>query len=124
VNGLREIDIVLRSSAHLITAEGGPRNGDSRRKQELEDLVTALASVIRARGQRYLMANVPRAALEQVRDVLPGLNGPTVIEIAESSKYVAVHAVVSAATIYRTISQLRALGGEGILVTRIERLVP
>jgi ATP phosphoribosyltransferase len=124
VNGLREIDIVLRSSAHLITAEGGPRNGDSRRKQELEDLVTALASVIRARGQRYLMANVPRAALEQVRDVLPGLNGPMVIEIAESSKYVAVHAVVSAATIYRTISQLRALGGEGILVTRIERLVP
>jgi len=37
---------------------------------------------------------------------------------------VAVHAVVSADTIYRIISQLRALGGEGILVTRIERLVP
>lgn len=124
VNGLREIETVLRSSAHLITAEGGPRGGDPARAQELDDLVTALASVIRARGQRYLMANVPRAALSQVREVLPGLNGPTVIEIAESSQYVAVHAVVSAATIYRTISQLRALGGEGILVTRIERLVP
>jgi len=124
VNGLREIETVLRSSAHLITAEGGPRQGDPARARELDDLVTALASVIRARGQRYLMANVPRAALAQVREVLPGLNGPTVIEIAESSQYVAVHAVVSAATIYRTISQLRALGGEGILVTRIERLVP
>jgi ATP phosphoribosyltransferase len=124
VNGLREIATVLRSSAHLITAEGGPRNGDPDRRQELDDLVVALASVIRARSQRYLMANVPRKALAQVRDVLPGLNGPTVIEIAESSQYVAVHAVVSAATIYRTISQLRALGGEGILVTRIERLVP
>ncbi len=124
VNGLREIDTVLRSSAHLITAEGGPRKGDPERKQELDDLVVALASVIRARSQRYLMANVPRTALTQVRDVLPGLNGPTVIEIAESSQYVAVHAVVSAATIYRTISQLRALGGEGILVTHIERLVP
>jgi ATP phosphoribosyltransferase len=124
VNGLREVDTVLRSSAHLITAEGGPRNGDPDRKQELDDLVVALASVIRARSQRYLMANVPRNALAQVREVLPGLNGPTVIEIAESSQYVAVHAVVSAATIYRTISQLRALGGEGILVTRIERLVP
>lgn len=124
VNGLREVETVLLSSAHLITAEGGPRNGDPARKQELDDLVTALASVIRARGQRYLMANVPRDMLPQVREVLPGLNGPTVIEIAESSQYVAVHAVVNAATIYRTISQLRALGGAGILVTRIERLVP
>jgi ATP phosphoribosyltransferase len=124
VNGLREVETVMQSSAHLITAEGGPRGGDASRRQELDDLVTALASVIRARGQRYLMANVPRAALDAVRAVLPGLNGPTIIDIADSGKFVAVHAVVSAATIYRTISQLRALGGEGILVTRIERLVP
>ena len=91
---------------------------------KIYDDVLRQSGVIRARSQRYLMANVPRNALAHVREVLPGLNGPTVIEIAESSQYVAVHAVVSAATIYRTISQLRALGGEGILVTRIERLVP
>lgn len=124
VNGLREVDTVLRSSAHLITAVGGPRGGDAVRAREMEDLVTALASVIRARGQRYLMANVPRTALAAVREVLPGLNGPTVIDIANHGTFVAVHAVVAADTIYRTISQLRALGAEGILVTRIERLVP
>ena len=124
VNGLREVETVLLSSAHLVTAIEGPRNGDPSRKQELDDLVTALASVIRARGQRYLMANVPRDAMDAVRAVLPGLNGPTVIDIADGGRFVAVHAVVSAETIYRTISQLRALGAEGILVTRIERSVP
>jgi ATP phosphoribosyltransferase len=124
VNGLREIQTVLLSSAHLITAKGFPPPGADDRGRDLDDLVTALASVIRARGQRYLMANVPRAALESVRQVLPGLNGPTIIDIADSGQFVAVHAVVSAATIYRTISQLRAVGAEGILVTRIERLVP
>ncbi|MES2522814.1 MAG: ATP phosphoribosyltransferase [Gemmatimonadota bacterium] len=124
VNGLKEIETVLRSSAHLVTTAKGPRNGDPARQRELNDLVTALGSVIRARGQRYLMANVPRASLEGVRGVLPGLNGPTVIDLAQNSQFVAVHAVVSADTIYRTISQLRALGGEGILVTRIERLIP
>lgn len=124
VNGLREIETVLRSSAHLITAKGFPPPGANDRGRDLDDLVTALASVIRARGQRYLMANVPRASLEAVRQVLPGLNGPTVIDIAESATFVAVHAVVSASTIYRTISQLRGIGAEGILVTRIERLVP
>jgi ATP phosphoribosyltransferase len=124
VNGLREIDTVLRSSAHLITAKGFPPPGANDRGRDLDDLVTALGSVIRARGQRYLMANVPRASLDAVRQVLPGLNGPTVIDIAESQTFVAVHAVVAAATIYRTISQLRGIGAEGILVTRIERLVP
>ncbi|MEP6833358.1 MAG: ATP phosphoribosyltransferase [Gemmatimonas sp.] len=124
VNGLHEVETVLESTAHLVTVPGGPRNGDTNRLRELDDLVTALDAVIRARGQRYLMANVPRSALKEVRTVLPGLNGPTVIDIADGNGFVAVHAVVAAAAVYRTVSQLRALGGAGILITRIERLVP
>jgi ATP phosphoribosyltransferase len=126
VNGLREIATVLESSARLITATGG-LIGDSAcdgKRRSLTELVTALTSVIRARGQRYLMANVPRAALERVKEVLPGLNGPTVIDILNGGTYVAVHAVVAATSIYRTIASLKALGGAGILVTRIERLMP
>ena len=80
--------------------------------------------MIRARGQRYLMANVPARQLDQVKQVLPGLNGPTVVDIMNGGAYVAVHAVVPADAVYRTITQLRALGAEGLLVTRIERLVP
>jgi ATP phosphoribosyltransferase len=90
----------------------------------MDELVAALGSVLRARGKRYVMANVPRAALEQVKQVLPGISGPTVIDIMNGGTFVAVHAVAPAATIYRTIAQLKALGGEGILVTRIERLMP
>jgi ATP phosphoribosyltransferase len=41
-----------------------------------------------------------------------------------SGRHVAVHAVVSQQAIYRTIAQLKSLGAEGILVTRIERLMP
>ena len=129
VNGLREVATVLESSARLVTAHGvtAMESGDKRRA--LDELVTALGSVLRARGRRYLMANVPRAALPRVREVLPGLNGPTVIDILNggapgAGAYVAVHAVVPANAIYRTIGQLKALGGEGILVTRIERLMP
>jgi ATP phosphoribosyltransferase len=123
VNGLREIATVLESSARLI-ATPGTLAGTSDKARALDELVMALASVLRARDKRYVMANVPRAALEQVKQVLPGLNGPTVIDIMNGGTYVAVHAVASAATIYRTIAQLKALGGEGILVTRIERLMP
>ena len=139
VNGMREVTTVLESTARLIARRGlsaagsgdrgdrggsGDRAGDGAKAGALGELVTALASVLRARGQRYLMANAPRAALPKVKEVLPGLNGPTVIDLLNGGTHVAVHAVVPAASIYRTIAQLKALGCEGILVTRIERLMP
>ena len=126
VNGLREVATVLESSARLITAQrvSGASIADDGKARALDELVTALESVLRARGQRYVMANVPRDALARVKEVLPGLNGPTVIDILNGGSHVAVHAVVPAASIYRTIAALKALGGAGILVTRIERLMP
>ncbi len=123
VNGLREIQTVMISTARLIAAPGAAER-NAGKGQALTELSSALESVLRARGQRYLMANVPRAALEQVKGVIPGLNGPTVIDILNGGMYVAVHAVVPAATIYRTVASLKTLGAEGILVTRIERLMP
>jgi ATP phosphoribosyltransferase len=124
-NGLHEVFTVLSSTAHLVAAlKSGtrPRLGEEK-EAALCELVMALESVIRARGQRYLMANVPRDRLDRVKEVIPGLNGPTVIDILNGGTHVAVHAVVPAASIYRTIAALKTIGGEGILVTRIERLM-
>jgi ATP phosphoribosyltransferase len=122
VNGLREIATVLESSTRLIATPDIRR--DDARARALDELVAALGSVIAARSRRYVMANVPRARLDDVKRVVPGLNGPTVIDILNGGAHVAVHAVVAAATIYRTVADLKALGAEGILVTRIERLMP
>ena len=124
MNGLREVATVLESTARLVTRVANGDRLDPGKRRALDDLADALASVLRARGQRYVMANVPRAALDRVREVLPGLNGPTVIDILDGGQHVAVHAVVPETAIFRTIARLKALGGAGILVTRIERLMP
>jgi ATP phosphoribosyltransferase len=121
VNGLREVATLLESTARLIAA---PRAREPHQQRALDELVVALGSVLRARGRRYVMANVPRERLDAIRGVLPGLNGPTIVDILNGGTMVAVHAVVSADGIYRTIADLKALGAEGILVTRIERLMP
>ncbi|MEO8876033.1 MAG: ATP phosphoribosyltransferase [Polyangiaceae bacterium] len=118
MNGLREVATVVESTARLIARD------EKNRPAEIDELTIALASVLRARGRRYLMANVPRDALTQVRECLPGLNGPTLSEIMDAGHFVAMHAVVPADTVYKTIGRLKALGCEGILVTRIERLMP
>lgn len=120
VNGLREVETVLESTARLIVARVAR---DDARSQALDELTASLASVLAARDRRYVMANVPRARLDEVKRILPGISGPTVIDVMNGGSMVAVHAVAPAASIYRTINQLKAVGGEGILVTRIERLM-
>jgi ATP phosphoribosyltransferase len=119
VNGLREVATILESTGRLVRGPGALAD-----PRALDELVTALASVLRARGLRYLMANVPNCALDRVKSVLPGLNGPTVTNILNGGSFVAVHAVVPAAGLSRIIHDLKSLGVEGILVTRIERLLP
>lgn len=124
VNGLREVGTVLESTARLIVA--GPDSGRAPtgdRDRGIRELVDALSSVLAARSRRYIMVNVPRERLDEVRRVLPGISGPTVIDVMNGGSKVAVHAVCPADGIYRTITALKQLGGEGILVTRIERLL-
>ena len=74
VNGLREVATVLESSARLVAAPGAVR----RRRRRPDASARARragrrrsASVLRARGKRYVMANVPRAALDEVKRVAP-----------------------------------------------------
>ena len=122
VNGLREVDTILHSSATLIASPGAL--ADETVGSEVEVLSTALESVLRAEAKRYLMTNVPKAQMDEVRKILPGINGPTIVEVADDGAWVAAHAVVDADQVYQTIAKLKELGAEGILVTRIERLMP
>jgi ATP phosphoribosyltransferase len=120
VNKLREVTTVLESTARLVVAD---TSRDAARARALDELTASLASVLAARDRRYVMANVPRSRLDEVKRILPGISGPTVIDVMNGGAMVAVHAVAPADGIYRTINQLKAVGGEGILVTRIERLM-
>lgn len=121
-NGLREIGSILNSSAVLIANPAAL--ADEARGRELTDFAGTLESVLRARGKRYLMANVPRAALAEIRRILPGINGPTIVNVLDDTEIVAAHAVVNSWEVDRVITELKAVGAAGILVTPIERLMP
>ena len=122
VNGLREIGTVLESTARLVANPAALTNTKTR--SQIEGIATGLESVLRAQEKRYLMANVPKDRLDEVRAVIPGISGPTIVEVLDSGTWVAAHAVVDADAVYETIAKLKALGATGILVTRIERLMP
>jgi ATP phosphoribosyltransferase len=122
VNGLKEVATVLESSALLITRASLLEDAASERK--VRELVVALESVLRAQDKRYLMANVPRDRLAQIKEILPGISGPTIVDVLDGGAFVAAHAVVDRRDVYRVIAELKDIGAEGILLTRIERLMP
>ena len=122
VHSLREIGTVMESTARMVANPSAL--ADPIVSGKLGDLASALQSVLAAQRKRYLMANVPKDKLEEVRQVIPGLSGPTIVEVLDGGSWVAAHAVVDADLVYQTISRLKALGAEGILVTKIERLMP
>jgi ATP phosphoribosyltransferase len=118
-NRLRVVAEVLRSSTRLIGNPGSVRS----KAAKVSELVMALESVVRARGQCYLMMNVDRAQLAEVEEVLPGLGGPTVMPVASHDDRVAVHAVVAETEVYGLIPRLKRAGAKDILVMSIERMI-
>ena len=122
MNGLREVDTLLESTAWVIGCRESLR--DLQKAARIQELLFALESVVTARGKRYLMANVPRESLDEVRKILPGITGPTIMEISGHPHLVAAHAVVGERDLFETVNRLKAVGATGILVLPIERLVP
>ncbi|NLV12909.1 ATP phosphoribosyltransferase [Haloarcula argentinensis] len=116
MNRLAVVDEVLESSVRLFARE------DTAADEKVQQVDTALGSVLAADDKRYLMMNAPEDALDDVEDVLPGMGGPTVMDIAGSDQ-LAVHAVVEERAVFETISSLKDVGASDILVTEIERLV-
>lgn len=119
-NNLRELAVISDSQAVLIAS----KNLHSEKMKELEELANALESVEIAEHKKYLMADVPVAVLDEVRTFLPGIDGPTVMNIAGRDDVVAIHVVIDKSQIYNTVNKLKKLGASGILIVPIDRMVP
>lgn len=117
VNGLREIGTLLDSQAVLVS-----RDEDAGSK-EVQQVATALQAVVAGRTKRYLLLNAPISAAERIEALIPGLEAPTVVPLAEDG-WVAIHSVVDAQHLWELLPRLEAAGGKGILVLPIEQLIP
>ncbi|HET6405195.1 MAG TPA: ATP phosphoribosyltransferase [Candidatus Thermoplasmatota archaeon] len=122
MNNLREVATILHSTARVIANKRAL--ADPALHARISPILAGLESVVAARGKRYLMANVPRAKLDEVRAILPGITGPTIMDVMSHPDVVAAHAVVDEGALFDIVQRLKALGAAGILVLPIERLVP
>ncbi|MBC6698818.1 ATP phosphoribosyltransferase [Hymenobacter puniceus] len=117
-NGLREVETVFRSEAVLIANQ----NLSAEKKELLEQLQFRMQAVRRARRNKYIILNAPVAALDAVKQLLPGIKSPTITPLAEEG-WVSVQSVVNEDDFWHITSQLKAVGAEGILVLPIEKMI-
>lgn len=117
MNRLEVIDKVLDTEAVLIA------NKESKDSFRVRALVTAIQSVINARGMMYLMMNVPADALEKVKQVVPGLKGPTVMKVESDDTMLAVHVVVPENKLFEVVEELKRIGARDILIMPVQRLI-
>ena len=118
MNGLREVETVMRSQAVLI---GHPGRGDVQRTL-IERLIFRIKAVQAAASNKYILLNAPCSAIDAIAAILPGMKSPTILPLALDG-WCSLHAVVPEDRFWEIIDKLRAAGAEGILVIPIEKMI-
>ena len=117
-NNLREVEIVMQSEALLI----GNKNLDDEKKATLQEMLFRFEAVRSAEDKKYVRMNAPKARLQNIINVLPGLKSPTVIPLADD-EWCSVHTVLDQKRFWEIIGKLKEMGAQGILVTPIEKMI-
>ncbi|WP_417879094.1 ATP phosphoribosyltransferase [Vibrio sp.] len=119
-NGLKEAEVIFRSKATLIQ-----RTGQFSAEQDslIEKLLTRMQGVIQAKESKYIMLHAPSDKLEQIKQLLPGAEDPTVLPLSQEKNRVAVHLVSTENLFWETMEGLKELGASSILVLPIEKMM-
>ena len=118
-NALVEVEKVFWSEAVLISS------GHLSLEQEelLDKILFRLESATVSRGKKYILMNIPQDAVDKATTILPAMRSPTVMPLA-SEGWCSLHSVVDEDELWDKISQLKAIGAEGILVLNIDKIIP
>ncbi|MCR5026432.1 MAG: ATP phosphoribosyltransferase [Methanobrevibacter sp.] len=119
MNHLKIIDTILESTIVLITNE----DALTEKKSLVEAVNRSIKGVIDAFGKKLIMMNVKAKDLEEVRKLMPSMEGPTVSEVLSKEKVVAIQAVVDESQVFELVNDLRNAGAKDILVVPIERII-
>lgn len=117
-NNLREVEIVMQSEALLI----GNKDMDAEKRKTLQEMLFRFEAVRSAEDKKYVRMNAPKARLQEIIDVLPGLKSPTIIPLADED-WCSVHTVLDQKRFWEIIGKLKDMGAQGILVTPIEKMI-
>ena len=117
-NGLKEVEVVMKSEAILISTP----NLATDKKEILDKLLFRIKSVQSAKNSKYILLNCPNDAIEKITNIIPGMKSPTVMPLGRVG-WSSLHSVVNENDFWEKIDLLKSFGAEGILVIPIEKMI-
>ena len=117
-NGLVEVERVFESEAVLIANKSLMEED----RETLDEILFRIDSHLLSSGKKYLLMNIPTAALDQAVKILPAMRSPTVMPLA-SEGWCSLHSVVEADTLWEKVRLLKAIGAEGLLVIDLDKII-
>ena len=119
-NHLREVETVLESQAAMIRT---PVPLPPEKEDWVRRLLLRIDGVQQVKESKYIMLHAPRAALPEIRRLLPGSESPTVIPLDGTGDKVAVHAVCRETVFWETLESLKTAGASAVLVLPVEKML-
>jgi ATP phosphoribosyltransferase len=119
-NHLREVYTLLESHAVLIRT---PVILSAVRSEWVGRLLLRIDGVEQVRESKYIMLHAPRAALPEIRKLLPGSESPTIIPLEGHPERVVVHAVCRENVFWETLESLKKAGASAVLVLPVEKML-
>lgn len=117
-NGLKEVDIIMKSEAVLVANQ----NLSNNKKDLLSKLIFRIEAVQKAKSNKYILLNAPENKLDEIVKLIPGMKSPTIVPLVEKGWF-SLHSVISENDFWEVIDNLKCAGAEGILVVPIEKMV-
>jgi ATP phosphoribosyltransferase len=119
-NHLKEVATILDSQAMLIRT---PVPLAAAKEDWLRRILLRIDGVQQVKESKYIMLHAPRAALIEIRRLLPGSESPTIIPLEGTTDKVAVHAVCRENVFWETLEGLKAAGASAVLVLPVEKML-
>jgi len=117
-NGLVEVEKVMESEAVLI----GNRELSEEKKEIISKLIFRFESIIRSRGKKYILVNIPNEKIDVALEILPSMKSPTLLPLADKN-WSAMHTVIDEDEIWEKSEQLKSIGAEDILILSMEKMI-
>ena len=119
-HGLRIIHELMQTNTQLIANHEAWKN--SQKREKIEQIALLLKGALLGEKLVGIKMNVPHDKLDQVVDLLPSLNAPTVASLYQSDWF-SVETVVGTGVVRDLIPELLKKGAEGIIEYPLNKVI-
>jgi ATP phosphoribosyltransferase len=119
-NGLRIVETLMTSNPVIIANRQSWE--DPWKRKKIEQIATLLQSALRAENMVGLKMNAPKGKVEEIIQMLPSLNYPTVSNL-HNAEWVSIESVLNEKQVRDIIPELLKHGAEGIIEYSLNKII-